>query len=224
MAETSVRIFFHKLPRAVSEIFRRYYPLQLLAAALTWLAVASGFDWRYFSSTRSPVLRAATFPAVMIGGLLPIVLPLALYAIGIMVKNLKTVAVAGAIGQAAMLGLLISSFYKALTGRVPPRFGGVTTVDVSRMFRFGFLRGGIFWGWPSSHATVAFAMAVALATLYPKNKTVWTLSLLYAFYVGVGVSMTIHWFSDFAAGAIIGAVIGAAVGANFRRMLYFSHA
>jgi hypothetical protein len=27
--------------------------------------------------------------------------------------------------------------------------------------------------------------------------------------------MTIHWFSDFAAGAIIGSVIGAVVGKNF---------
>ena len=40
-------------------------------------------------------------------------------------------------------------------------------------------------------------------------------AILYAFYVGIGVSMTIHWFSDFAAGAIIGSVIGAVVGKCF---------
>jgi membrane-associated phospholipid phosphatase len=40
-------------------------------------------------------------------------------------------------------------------------------------------------------------------------------AILYAFYVGLGVSMTIHWFSDFVAGAIIGSVIGAVVGNGF---------
>jgi len=40
-------------------------------------------------------------------------------------------------------------------------------------------------------------------------------AILYAFYVGIGVSLTIHWFSDFAAGAIIGSVIGAVVGKSF---------
>jgi hypothetical protein len=40
--------------------------------------------------------------------------------------------------------------------------------------------------------------------------------LLYALYIGVGVSMTIHWFSDFVAGAIIGTVIGFTVGNVFK--------
>jgi membrane-associated phospholipid phosphatase len=41
------------------------------------------------------------------------------------------------------------------------------------------------------------------------------LALAYAGYIGLGVSMTIHWFSDFAAGAILGAVIGVVVGKAF---------
>ena len=53
-------------------------------------------------------------------------------------------------------------------------------------------------------------MAVTVFTLY--QTTVAGLpAILYAFYVGIGVSMTIHWFSDFVAGAIIGTVIGAVV-------------
>ena len=43
--------------------------------------------------------------------------------------------------------------------------------------------------------------------------------LLYAFYVGLGVSVTIHWFSEFVAGAIIGSVIGAVVGRGFKTRL-----
>jgi hypothetical protein len=33
------------------------------------------------------------------------------------------------------------------------------------------------------------------------------LAIGYALYVGIGVSMTIHWLSDFVAGAILGTVI-----------------
>jgi membrane-associated phospholipid phosphatase len=77
------------------------------------------------------------------------------------------------------------------------------------------MRGGVFWGWPSSHTTIAFAMAVTVFTLYPKQRWLGWVAILYAGYVGLGVSMTIHWFSDFAAGAIIGSVIGAVVGKSF---------
>jgi hypothetical protein len=41
-------------------------------------------------------------------------------------------------------------------------------------------------------------------------------ALLYAFYIDLGVSVTIHWFSEFVAGAIIGSVIGTVVGRSFR--------
>ena len=43
------------------------------------------------------------------------------------------------------------------------------------------------------------------------------LALTYAFYVGIGVSMTIHWFSDFVAGALIGTAIGIVVANSFSR-------
>jgi hypothetical protein len=51
--------------------------------------------------------------------------------------------------------------------------------------------------------------------LFPKQRWVGYVAMAYAFYVGIGVSMTIHWFSDFSAGAIIGSVIGVVVGKCF---------
>jgi uncharacterized protein YcfJ len=39
--------------------------------------------------------------------------------------------------------------------------------------------------------------------------------LVYALYIGLGVSMTIHWCSDFVAGTILGSVIGVVVGRCF---------
>jgi membrane-associated phospholipid phosphatase len=89
--------------------------------------------------------------------------------------------------------------------------------DLSHLFQFGFLRGGVFWGWPSSHTTIAFAMAATIFRLFPKQRWLGCVAITYAFYIGIGVSMTIHWFSDFLAGAIIGTVIGAVVGKSFLR-------
>jgi membrane-associated phospholipid phosphatase len=138
---------------------------------------------------------------------------LALFAVGIIARNVRAISTGWAIGQAALLGLFISSVYKAITGRVHPSH--IVGTDISHVFHFGWLRGGVFWGWPSSHATIAFAMAVTVFMLYPKQRWLGFMAILYAFYVGMGVSMTIHWFSDFVAGAIIGSIIGIVVGKSF---------
>lgn len=211
--------FLYKLPRNIAEIFRGWNLLWHLAAiSLTYILVISGFDWFYFRSTRSSALEAFLFPAAIVGGFVPLTLPFITLAVGKYRKSFKISNTAYALGQAALFGFVISDFYKSLTGRVPPPeiFGNGLIVDVSQKFQFGFLRGGVFWGWPSSHSTIAFAMAAALLTLYPKNKLVRCAAVLYALYVGIGVSATIHWFSDFAAGAIIGSVIGVVVGKIFR--------
>ncbi len=71
---------------------------------------------------------------------------------------------------------------------------------------------------PSSHTTVAFAMSAALWRLYSKNKMVRGFAMLYAFFNVVGVSMTIHWFSDCVAGTIFGTVIGITGGKIFRNL------
>jgi len=58
-------------------------------------------------------------------------------------------------------------------------------------------------------------MALTLWTLYPRSALVRSLALIYAFYIGLGVSINIHWFSDFVAGAIVGSLIGCVVGKSF---------
>ena len=185
----------------------------IIAIVLTLILVQSGFDWFYFLSTRNPNLRSWMFPAAPIGGLVPMILPLTLILSGYIISHARMTLTGWAIGQAALIGSLISSAYKAVTGRVHPEH--VAGADISHVFRFGFLRGGVFWGWPSSHTTIAFAMAVTVFMLLPRNKWVGYVMIAYAFYVGLGVSTTIHWFSDFAAGAIIGSVIGVVVGKSF---------
>jgi hypothetical protein len=185
----------------------------LVAILLTFILVWSGFDWHYFLATRNPSLRSWMWPAAVIGMFLPVGLPLLCLAAGFIAQRSRIALTGWAIGQAEFLGWFISSVYKAFTGRVhPARDAGP---DISHVFHFGFLRGGIFWGWPSSHTTIAFAMAATVIALYPKHRWLGLTAVLYAFYVGIGVSMTIHWYSDFVAGAIIGSVIGTVVGKSF---------
>jgi len=204
------------LPQNIAGCFKgRMILWHLIAIMLTYVLVRSGFDWFYFRSTRDPVLWHLMIPAAAIGGLVPLVLPLTLIIAGFIAGGARTASTGWAIGQAALMGSLISSAYKAVTGRIHPAH--TMGDDISADFRFGWLRGGVFWGWPSSHTTIAFAMAVTVFTLFPKNRWLGVAALAYAFYIGIGVSMTIHWFSDFAAGAIIGSVIGAVVGKSFSR-------
>jgi len=183
----------------------------------TLLIVSSGFDWVYFKATRP--FASYLFPAVILGWRVPIVLPIALCIAGSVRKDLLMICSAYSTAQAAVIGLLISSFYKAITGRPGLRYSTRTMIDTSHQFHFGFLKGGVFFGWPSSHTAIAFAMSVAIWTLYPNSKMVRCVALLYAFYIGIGVSMTIHWFSDYVTGAIIGAAIGTTVGNAFKKRL-----
>lgn len=197
--------------------FRRRMLLWHLAAILLTAAlVMSGLDWRYFAATRGPELREIAWPAARWGMRLPILVPAMLLMLGYLARSKKFLRFGAAEAQAVILGSLISSAYKAFTGRVHPLHE--MGADISRQFRFGFLRGGVFWGWPSSHTTIAFAMGVTIFMLLPRQRWAGLLALLYAVYVGLGVSVTIHWLSDFVAGAIIGSVIGVVVGKTFYGM------
>jgi membrane-associated phospholipid phosphatase len=199
--------------------------LQLLAVMVTYVISASVLDWKYFLLFQGTDAYTFLFPAVLIGLFFPIIFPLLLIIIGKVKKN-RIVSNAGyATGQAGVLGWAISSFYKVFTGRPPPpeTFGigdvHAPLVDISKVFKFGFFRGGIFNGWPSSHTTVSVALSTTLIVLFPKNRYIQAFAVLYALYIGIGVSVSIHWFSDFVAGLIIGIVIGLAVGKSFRERI-----
>jgi|SRR6185369_8886145 len=213
-------IFSHLLEN-IRTIFSGYRLIgHFTAIMLTYIFVTSGFDWNYLTTAPAYLSRTYFFPALFLGTLFPVLVPLVLYIWGKITEDREVKATAFAVGQAALLGSLISSFYKAITGRIPPHVlrtaeNALPTVDISHGFQFGFFRGGIFWGWPSSHTTIAFAMAVAFTYLFARKGKWAYLALLYALYVGVAVSFTIHWFSEFIAGAIIGSIIGMVVARSF---------
>jgi membrane-associated phospholipid phosphatase len=194
-----------------------------LAIGLTIAIVMTGLDWSYYLATRYNAIQSLVRPAIVLGTFLPLLGPLLILMIGEIGKNRRLIMTAWALGQAALLGYLISCGYKAFTGRLPPPFKGFrmatasngSLVDSSHGFQFGFLKGGVFWGWPSSHTTVAFAIAACLIALYPKNRLLIILASLYALYIGLSVSVSIHWLSEFVAGAIIGSLVGTVVGKSF---------
>jgi membrane-associated phospholipid phosphatase len=187
----------------------------VLAVLLTYTFVTTGFDWYWFTHTRGPLLQSWFFPAAIIGGVLPILLPAVLLTVGKYRGNALAWRRGLALAYAVATGWLVSSFYKSFTGRIPPPFRAQTYTDISHQFNFGLLRHGIFWGWPSSHTTIAFAMAVTLWILCPDRPVIKYGALLVAFYIGISVSTDIHWFSEFVAGAIIGSVVGSVVGRTF---------
>ena len=206
--------FFVTLPRNFIGCFKGWRLIwHLVAILLTVVLVLSGFDWNYYLVTHNPALRHWMWPAVVIGMFLPIYLPLLLLVVGFIAQNARIRLAGWAVAQAEIIGALVVVVYKAFTGRAHPAY--VVGDDISRVFHFGFLRGGVFWGWPSSHTTVAFAMAMTVFMLRPKLRLLGVMAILYACYIGIGVSMTIHWFSDFVAGAIVGSVVGSVVGKSF---------
>jgi membrane-associated phospholipid phosphatase len=185
------------------------------AIVLTAIIVFSGFDDFYFSYMTEAGLSRNISSGVKVGGLIPIAIPLALIVCGILLDRFykrKYGFFGAALAQAAILGSLISSAYKAFTGRIQPTASGLLE---SHNWNFGFWEHGIFWGWPSSHTTIAFAMAVCLIYVCRKNKYITTLALIYAFWIGIGVTFRIHWFSEFIAGALIGTAIGMTVGKSY---------
>lgn len=210
--------FFYKLHSTTRHLFApRSLPFHFAAILLTYGLVISGFDGWYFLFFRDSLIRSLLSPAIGLGFLVPLVMPFILWGAGYTTKNLRLMITGFALGQAGFLGLMLSFFYKALTGRAHPSI--VATVDLSKVFNFGFWRSGVFWGWPSSHTTVAFALAATICALYPEKRTLRYVAIIGAFYVGLGVSMSIHWFSDFVAGAIFGSLVGSLVGKKFSERL-----
>jgi hypothetical protein len=113
--------FLYQLPKNIVRCFKGYNLLwHFLAIVLTYIIVTSDFDWYYYLSSQKPLLRTLFYLAMELGMILPVVAPLILLATGVLRKDFKIKRTAFALGQAAMLGLAISSFYKAFTGRIPP--------------------------------------------------------------------------------------------------------
>jgi membrane-associated phospholipid phosphatase len=209
------RHFLKDLPKNIVSVFKKENLVwHFLMISVTFFLVQSGLDWLYFESTRG-VIQSLGLISAVIGFFVPIIVPVVMYVVGELRRNTKLMNAGVAVVQAEVVASIVAAVYKSLTGRIQPEFYANTSIlDISHNFNFGFMRHGIFWGWPSSHTTVAFAGATVLVALYPDNKLIRYIAIIYAVYIGLGVSVSIHWLSDAVAGAILGILIGLSVVRN----------
>lgn len=197
--------------------------LQAVAVGLAPVIVQSGLD----RETHNEIARHSEWapyglPAVGAATLLPVGLSVGLYAYGRAQDAPREVYAGCAVAQSAILAFLEQSILKAATGRPGPKPREMSQSEVET-FRFGFMRGGIFWGWPSGHMLNTAAVLSTLPALYPDNSWMrwgcWTgIAATFASVMVVNRS-SMHFLSDATSGTLMGLSIGSSVGAGFARSL-----
>jgi membrane-associated phospholipid phosphatase len=194
-----------------------------IAVAGTYGLAESGLDWKYNRlAYNNQALAHLGFPALYTGYITPIVLPLGFYLLGRNTMNEKLQVTGLALIQTTIISLMFTSVMKGITGRISPGIVDVLdhnrnfrNTDYSRDFDWGFGRRGFIAGWPSAHTTIAFATAAVISEMYHDRTWVKIGAFSYAAFIGIGVSLCVHWSSEVFAGALIGYAIGKTVSHNF---------
>jgi membrane-associated phospholipid phosphatase len=160
-------------------------------------------------------------PVVYTGMFLPFVVGGGLYAYAKINKDDETLGASFAVLQASLIEFLYNSTLKAITGRSNPDWRHNTDMDsLSKSFKFGFMRNGIFWGWPSGHTSTTMAVVSALTNYYPDKTWLKVAGYSLVAYTIFGVSSVnrggMHWFSDAIAATFMSYAIGSTVGKYYR--------
>ncbi len=197
-----------------------YLPVYGLMGVSTAGLVYGGADFAYLSYVLAVMPFWLLIAADMTGFLLPVFLPLGLYIFARRRQSAQLLEMARATAYAVLVGFTLSTLLKAFAGRTSPphahpgeTLGPLT--DTSRDFNFGFLNEQVIGGWPSSHTTIAFALATVLACLLPPRWYYRAPLYGVALFIGIGVTFGFHWFSEFVAGALLGSLIGVVVGRHY---------
>jgi membrane-associated phospholipid phosphatase len=194
----------------------------LAGVAATAVLVTSDADYyvhKYFNeheeygNATSPVIHYATYFPFVIGG--------SLFVYGKLKKDDEAVGASYSVIQASIIAFGYNTLLKAITGRPNPDWRHTEDMsDLSKTFRFGFLRGGIFWGWPSGHTSSTMAVVSALTSFYPDKTWLKVVGYSYVAYMMLGVSSVnrggMHWFSDAIAASLMSYAIGSTVGKYYR--------
>ena len=215
-----LKLYFHFITQIFSP---RRWPVFLLAIITTSVLVFSGLDWMYFNFVLSTMPTPLLFIADIFGYLFPTSVILGLLVLGYMTRNkLYSLYVQASI-YAITLGFTLSMGIKIFTGRTSPphshRGEPLVLIDNSRAWDFGFLQEQIMGGWPSSHATVSFALVTTLIILLPPRLYIRLILAVTALFIGIGVTFGFHWLSEFIAGSTLGIVIGLVVGTYFKKIM-----
>ncbi len=197
-----------------------YY--HLAGVASTVLIVTTNTDYHVhkffyeheeFGEVAMPIIRAGMFIPFVTGG--------SLYVYGKFGKDERAVAASFAVLQSSLIAFLYNSLLKAVTGRPNPDWQHYSDMkELSKTFRFGFMRGGIFWGWPSGHTSSAMAVVSSLTSFYSDKTWLKIAGYSLVAYMMYGVTSLhrggMHWFSDAVAAAFMSYAIGSTVGKYYR--------
>lgn len=193
--------------------------LHVTAGASTWLLLEQGVDAAGLRVARrqDPVWSGiATTPGLLVGSFAPLILPASLYFFSDRWTATGAVAI-----QAVGIAFLYNNVLKGATGRKPPESDHPDPEALAHGFRFGFLRGGLFNGWPSGHAMSNAALTAGIASYHRESPWVVPAALAYSAYIGgcvtFGAQGDIHWVSESLAGVLMGWGIGWTVGSGYLR-------
>jgi membrane-associated phospholipid phosphatase len=196
--------------------------LHLGAAATTIIMVDQDWDYLIYKRAESYRRYRSYFtPVVYSGATLWLVISAPLLVYGYVHKSDDALGAAFAVLQSTLISITYTTILKGLTGRPGPEAKWYEDVrERSRVFRFGFLRGGVFNGWPGGHTIITTATLAALMSYYPDQWWIKIIGFAVIAYTAVGMTMTrAHWMSDNIAGFLMGYAIGSTVGRSFRSLV-----
>jgi len=190
----------------------------LLGGAITYKFSTENNDLmvaRFAARQNKIAFGIAFMPGMVMGTIFPVLVPgyLCFISDDKSLNNTGAVAV-----QATAVAFLYNNILKAISGRAHPD-AEKNSGKLSRDFKWGFGRRGVFYGWPSGHSMTNAAMAMSIASYHRDNPLVVAGSALYMGYIAtsmvLGAKGEAHWFSDAVAGALMGASIGWYIGSVF---------
>lgn len=198
--------------------------LHLTAIASTALLVTTNLDFNvehFFNE--NPEYGSWARPILYTGEFLPLAAGGGLFAYAKIRNDDEALGASFAVLQASLIEVMYNSALKAITGRPNPDWRDNEDMEgLSKTFRFGFLRGGIYWGWPSGHTATTMAVVSALTNYYPDKTWLKVAGFSWVAYTMFGVSSVnrggMHWFSDAVAGALMSYAVGSTVGKYYRRV------
>lgn len=156
-------------------------------------------------------------PGMALGTACPFLIPGYMYFF----SDNKALNNTGAVAvQATAVAFLYNNILKAISGRAHPDAEN-NSGELSRDFRWGFFRRGVFYGWPSGHSMTNASLAMSIASYNRDNPWIVAGCGLYAGFIATSMVLggkgEAHWLSDAVAGTLMGASIGWYIGNTFYR-------